>query len=221
MSDTVIIQRAVESGIDWSNIVSALIALLAAGTGVYAVDNWKREFRARARHEIARKIVRAVIDVREGFRTVRNPFMSAQELAHALKEAKVDVSAVPLESDEASKHAYNLRLQELGNAFRELRVAILEAEAELGSQFREAHYPLWALRATLVTNLTGYFRTLKSKRPLAEERAEQIDNILYDHSTQTESGPKPDEFQQKVETECDKLFVLAQDYLAWKRSAPK
>jgi len=201
---------------NWTQILTSITSRIFAGAGVYALQNWKREFRIRQRHDVAKKFIGAVLDVRYAFTLVRSQFQSRLELEAAFQSKYPGrIFDFIEDGDDSSAALYEQRLAVMGDAFNVLRSAAIEAEVIFGKQFRDAHLYLWRERAKLLTALRKYYQPMLSERSMPDEEYDKIDKILYDSTAYSPADVRPDEFQQGVEDECNRLLAMSRQYLAW------
>lgn len=159
-----------------------LLAVTAWGVSVAArgLNTWKEQLKGSAEWELARRLLRAVYRLRDALDDVRNPFMSAGELAGA---------RATLGSDEAGKNeaenlndstiaAYQVRWESARKAVAELQVELVEAEVLWGQEAKASMEPLRHCWVNLFSHLQFHLRGL-SGRPPSAALADKVDKTVF------------------------------------------
>lgn len=111
----------------------ALAAVTTAGVAVYGVNRWRSELRGRAEFQTARELMRATLQVRDQIRSVRAPFIAAQEFPDGYSPIGTSNKVKPVD---AWAHVYRNRWNPLQAALVELEAQQLEAEVLWGEAIR-------------------------------------------------------------------------------------
>ena len=109
-------------------------AVTTAAIAVYGVNRWRSELRGRAEFQTARELLRATYQVREKIRSVRAPFIAAQEFPEGYSPIERHSEVKPAD---AWAQVYRSRWKPLENALVELEAQQLEAEVLWGAAIRE------------------------------------------------------------------------------------
>lgn len=110
------------------DIVTAIAAVATAFIAWRGLSVWKEQLRVKDDYELARRYLRALYDVREGFKLVRNPMIITGEFQQAADEAGLDTEPGNPMSDAAEAAVYDQRLKVLYDAWAATTEAGLDAE---------------------------------------------------------------------------------------------
>lgn len=120
---------------DIVELIRNVITALAAGTGatvaVVGLRTWRKQLRGKTEYELARRLLRAALKVRDELAYVRGPFISAGEIAAAVEESGTDVD---MPSEEAGEIARARRWKYLTDALSDFELEALEAEVIWGGE---------------------------------------------------------------------------------------
>ncbi len=134
-------------------------ALVGAGVAVFGLKTWRHQIRGKVEYETARKVLRAVLEVRECVAGVRAAFISVGEMLEAFDEAGIDPSTVQLPGDSRTDQlVYVSRWKPLSEAITQLESEGLEAEVLWGSAIRSAFGELRRQIATLRFAVDNHLR---------------------------------------------------------------
>src|SRR5258706_15365169 len=108
-------------------VVVTAAAVTGAIVALLGLNAWRRQLSGKTEYDVALRFLRAVYKLRDAVGLVRSPFMSAGEMAHAVKET--DPSR-PSEGSplEATAAAYELRWKSIMEAMSDIQLVELEAE---------------------------------------------------------------------------------------------
>ncbi len=177
----------------YSDALTGVAALIAAGVAIYGVNEWKRQFKWRIEYETARRYIRALYRVREAInRDVRNPTISKSEFDGAKEAAELNGSTV---TDE-NRHwiVYLKRWEKLSAARVDLRAELLETEVLWGKDIGKAEWKLQLLIGELYAKIHMHFMNLQNV-------TDSFDYLYYTDGQ--------DEFSQRV----DKAIVGVEQLL--------
>ena len=188
-----------------------VVVMVAAATGaivaVKGLTAWKRQLAGKTEYEVALKFLRAVYKVRDAISQVRNPFMSVAEIATALKETDMapesDPGQVPGHITQAA--TYTVRWKTVTEAWSDLQITILEAEALWGEQVVKLVSPLRKCVSELNVSINMYLRDSadpKGERTFREHH-EKVFQVLYwvsDDSKEDSFSGKMQEAVRAVES---------------------
>ena len=175
-------------------IVTTGAAVAGAWVAVSGLRAWRAQLIGKAEYELARRLLRGALEVREQIAVVRGPFMSAGELSAALSEEAGEKEANLSNSEQLKKAttlAYNHRWSGVSKAMSDLRLDVLEGEVIWGEPIKAAHRTLSECVAELQTSLITYLRA-PYNRPLPN--MEQHFAVVY----QISDDPARDPFTVKV-----------------------
>lgn len=114
--------------------VLVISAITGAAVAVKGLATWRTQLKGRSEYDLARRFLRATLELRDAIARVRAPFMSAGEIQAAADEAGIKLTWGPGDKNhvEASRVARNMRWQGVHEAASALRVEELEAEVLWG-----------------------------------------------------------------------------------------
>lgn len=161
---------------DTADIVTALAALIGVGLAVYGFNAWRDQLRGKTNYELARRYLRAVYKIRDTVKSVRNSFMSNDEISSALNEAnKRDAHY----KDSAEKAVYVQRWKKVVESKSDLEVELLEAEVSWGESAIEVEKNFETCVRKLFAALKIYIE-VEGVRPdmdIIREQGKQINTI--------------------------------------------
>lgn len=182
------------------DIILALAALATACIAYNGLSTWKKELKGKSEYTLAKEVLRAIYQVREGFKHVRDPLMSGYE--YPKDTIGPNGMLIPEKEYEAFSHAYDKRWEVLKNALMELEEKHIEAQVEWGPENQAKIIGIRKCAKQLQFIIWDF---LERKRKPDQERWRQENtdpkeitkydrkqtSILYDH------GPE-NEFTQQI-----------------------
>lgn len=174
---------------------TGLAAIGAVWIGALGLRTWSAQLKGKTEYDLARRILRAVYEVRVRIGYVRNPFMSAGEIATAFEAAGIEDTGDGAH-ERASELVYAQRWNKLADAMSDLEVESLEAEVLWGPDVRQTISGLKRRAAELYVAIQRELRW-KSGTGLGRvdpDGVEKNDRILY----MTSIDPEQDEFAADV-----------------------
>ncbi len=201
----------------WADIVNKLLTGVAAIGALYVawsgLHTWKRQLRGQAEYDVARRVLRAVLRLRDEFAVVRSPVISGGEFVAAFKGAGLEPpEPVELVGVKGQELVYERRWKRLIEASTELEAEVLEAEVLWGQAIRAPELILRRLRAEIYSAVRMYMDLLSSPRPsesLSQVVHEQ-ERILY----QAGSPGKEDEFGGRIEAAVKSFETILRPHLS-------
>ncbi len=124
------------------DVVQLLAVVVGVAIAWRGLQTWRDQLAGSTEYELARRVLRAVYQLREAIAHVRAPFVAVEEWAdrpnrnHERRDSR-DERAADL------WFAYYKRWQRIVPAHSELEVALLEAEVLWGSELKEAREKLF------------------------------------------------------------------------------
>jgi hypothetical protein len=178
--------------------VAALITSIIAFMGL---STWREQLRGKTDYDIARNYLKSTLHLRNELQGVRNPMISLNEQASAVKEKGDQFSSsLMTENQKQNMAVYSVRWDKVIKAWQKLDDDILEAEVSWGSSAERVSRPLIActreLHSAVYLFLSGYSTVLK-------------DNIIYNQGSQD----TPDEFSKKILSSVEKIEEFLAKYL--------
>jgi hypothetical protein len=175
--------------VDCATIVREVVVTLAAGIGavvaILGLKTWQNQFKGRTEYDLARRLLRAALGVRDRMRSVRNPFMSPEEIQEAMKAAGFTEEQMKQKilTPEANLAVYNARWRPLAEAVSDLHIESLEGEVIWGSAIHQRLRPLLDSVGKLRLALFRYLRIEAGIRPQPTgDKMDEIDAVVYDAS---------------------------------------
>jgi hypothetical protein len=165
----------------------SIVTTIAVGIGAYAalsgLNTWREQLRGKTEYELARRLMRSALDVRDMANSFRHPAIGGGEMLDALRESGIDPAKVDLITDKrATPLVYQRRWSRVAKAMSDLHVEILEAEVLWGDSPREceeglrrAVHPLWAA----MTMRFGRERPDSPQDEGARKREQEQFHIIY------------------------------------------
>jgi hypothetical protein len=125
---------------DIGGILSALVSVGLLILAAYGLHKWQTELRGHTEHDVARQMIKAILDLRDAIRKTRVAVVFDTEFMDrpiGTSESKDEYDAIRMVSNE--QYAYGKRLSGLLSIARQFEAAAIEAEV------------LWRDKATTVT----------------------------------------------------------------------
>jgi hypothetical protein len=166
--------------------VKALTGVGALVVAALGLQTWRRQLYGTAEYERARRLYRAVLEVRDQLTAVRSPFISIGEMTAAFKEIGAEPEGGDVSRDKrADQLVYDRRWKGVVKAMTDLRVELLEAEVLWGDSVRAPETQLrqcvGSLYAAVLSHVQNRHDTNRESRGSAELRQKHFD-LLYDQS---------------------------------------
>ncbi|WP_372715964.1 hypothetical protein [Novipirellula sp.] len=177
---------------DFTVSVASVVGVFIAIRGLNA---WRKQLRGNTEYDLARRLMKAALKVREGIRTVRNPFMSNAEIDEAVRDQYPNDTAKNIPHFDSSTAVYNARWRAISDAMLDLKLELIEAEVIWGAGAKEQLEPLQKCVADLRIALSQHLQ-LRSKRPppFEPDKVNEIDRIVFEVSDR----PEKDDYTKRV-----------------------
>lgn len=170
--------------------MTGIAAAIAAGVAVAGLQTWKRQLQGTAAYDVSRRLLRSVYRLREEIRALRSPFMSAGEIASAMKAAGIEPPQSGTPGKDSQEAAYNVRWRRVADAQTAFAAEVLEAEALWGGGIRPWADELFGCTGQLHFSL-GRWVSPRSQM-LSDEQDRKLMGIVYD------GDDPPSEFTSKL-----------------------
>jgi len=182
-----------------TEIIQSITAIIIAGVAIYGLKEWKKQIRGKTNYEVARRYLKASLELRDAMKYVRNPFIPASEMQSALKEHGFS-SDEYTDNLKTNRAVYSVRWKKVQEAWTSLEAESLEAEVCWGSDIASISRPLINLTRELFAELQMY---------LDGNRKSLKDELIYN----TGSDENPDDFSKKVNQCIDKIREFLKPHL--------
>ena len=171
-------------------IINTLAIVGGAIMAVIGVNAWKKQLKGSTEYELAKRYLKSVYKIRDAIKFVRNPFISIDEMAVALKENGVENPDYS-NNQQTNRVVYSVRWKKVMEARTDLDVELLEAEV------------LWGKEAVnVVSDLNAQINKLYiSLKMFLEERSIKPNrDIIYDMGDQDTFNPEVKKAIEKIES---------------------
>lgn len=177
-----------------TSILSVVVAFGAVAVASMGLATWRRQLRGSAEYDLARRVLRAVLRVRNEITAIRNPFILPAEANAALAEAGVTPSADRHNIENSL--VYERRWNRLVQARADLDIELLEARILWPSDLQNAQKALASCVSELWSAVLREVRKLQDRgvTETADAR-EKREAILY----QIDDDPSSEAFAARVE----------------------
>jgi len=193
------------------DVVTIVAGLSGITVALIGLSTWKRQLRGGQRHEIARKLMKSVLLIREELRSFRNPFISAGEIAAAMaSQGDSTPASGPTSHAGFERAVYAARWKPVVEAATEFRVASLEAEAMFGSEAVAVVEGLQKLLSELGVAVSEFLRYSEPGRPLTAITAK----IKEDYRAKVQAPTADDDFGNRVAGAIAEIEEFSRKYLA-------
>lgn len=164
----------------FADLVIGAAALWAAYVAYCGLHTWRKQLAGGTEYELARRVLKAAITVREAINRIRADFT-------------VDA--------EGSRQQWS----GVAAAWSQLRAEALEAEVVWGKDIHSQIEPLRKLMAKLRSALHRMVRAASDNRAMLDEAAmEALDAVVYDRST----PEQVDDFTRELDAAMDQLIAF-------------
>lgn len=177
------------------------LALTVAGIIVASggLSTWKKQIRGKKIFEVSYNLNYSVLKLRDAIKHVRNPAIWNNENYKALQYFKNKypdrIDDVNLEKN-SSIYVYEMRWEEITNAYTEMESHLLAAEVLWGSEILDKIKHLRKKVNELNISLQQHLNP-----NLATKKPEELNKIIYDVGNENEK----DAFSQEVDTAVDEI----------------
>lgn len=175
---------------DWTDFREGLLPIVAIfGLGVAwaGLLTWRKQLKGKTEYELARRLLKAVFDVRNALRWVRDPLLVGDQT-----------------------EVYEARLQEVDRALPGLRVEVLEAEVLFGTEAVKSRVPaLHQCVIELRIALRGFLRHQAGALQLPDGKVAEYEQTLFDTGTDEE----PDEYGATLNEAVEAFEAWLRPYL--------
>ena len=182
------------------SVVSQLILTVSAVTGavvaVAGLTTWRKQLRGRTEYDLARKLLRAVLQVRDEIRFVRSPFILAGEFLAAYRAENQEPPATGVSGQEGLRLVYHHRWRQLQAALSDLRVDLVEGEVHWGEPLRRLGDRLWRKISELHSAMELYMQDIEHEPRDERGRVRHEEHFAIVHAGA--SGGTPDGFESDV-----------------------
>lgn len=196
------------------DVVTALTALTAGIIAVIGLRAWRKQLRGKTEYELARRLLRASLNVRDAIKHVRNPIKWGGEISHSLREAGIEIQ--PNDSQFQAKSeasVYQFRWKKLQEAMSDLEVELLEAEVSWGDDIVGKVQPLRKCIGKLHGKI--WLHTYELEHPThrvteeSEKNRQEVASVVYWVS----DDPKEDPFSGEVKAAVDQIADFLKPHL--------
>lgn len=204
---------------EWIEIVQRLattFATISAGTVAWlGLRAWHVQLRGRTEYDLARRLLRAVFEVRDQIASVRMSFVPVAEIVEAVKGAGLDPENVNLVDDPRRLSlVYQRRWIPLSKALSSLAAEAVEAEVLWGQDVRNLEIQLRQLVGQLNGALNVYLRDRGQQHRNPEKAAERIERMAAIVYSDLEDA---DAFGSEVEAVVARFEELLRPRLRFRR----
>ncbi len=168
----------------------ALAGVIAAFQGLSA---WKKQLRGRAEYDAARKLYKAILQLRDAISFVRKPFIPQSETIKAVNQFKKENPEATINENAA---VYQLRWNKIIEAISAVQLESLEAEVLWGDEVGKIIKPLNQCVGKLNSHLAMFLNP-----QLYGSSTRDFNSIIYEVVSDTEK----DEFTIEIEHEVQQV----------------
>ncbi len=184
-----------------ADLVSAIGSILTVPAVFYGawvahqgLNTWRKQLRGTYEFDLARRLLRAVLEVGDELESFRGTMLSNAEMFEAMKCAGIDMASVNVMKDpRAEPLAYRRRWRRVLKARSRLHVAVVEAEVIWGNDAKaielDLEKPLRLVYAAMEMFADRNDRATESK---------ETRDLYHKLRGHLNSGAKPDEIADQV-----------------------
>lgn len=161
------------------NIVSPILGLVIATFGVFT---WRLQLKGKTEYELSRRLLKAVYELREAIKVVRNPAIVPEEVVSAFRKKGLSDEEINKKGGIAFNTGvvYESRWENISNALSTLEVEELEAEVLWGNEIKEKTLRFKRCTYTLNLNLKRLYRQDSGQRNYGHKKMEEIHQVIWD-----------------------------------------
>ncbi|MEX0719938.1 MAG: hypothetical protein WD059_04660 [Balneolaceae bacterium] len=161
------------------NIVAPILGLVIAAIGVFT---WRIQLKGKTEYELSRRLLKAVYELRDAIKVVRNPAIIPEEVVSAFRKKGLSDEEIIKKGDIVfSKDVvYEYRWKYITTALSTLEVEELEAEVLWGKEIKEEIHRFKQCTYKLNLNLKRLFRQEVGKRNFSKEKLDEIHKVVWD-----------------------------------------
>lgn len=184
-----------------ASLLQVIVAAAAVWVAHRGLQTWRHQLYGTVEYDHARRLYRAVLELRETLAGVRAPYISGGEIASAFSEAGVEPTHDGLNIDPRSDGiVYNRRWGAVQKARVSLHAELLEAEALWGAGVTETARPLFACIGELYAAVMWRIResspqsTRRHREPSESEMrlSQRMNDVIYS------TGSDDDEYAKRL-----------------------
>lgn len=188
-------------------IVAPIIGLIIAALGVFT---WRMQLKGKTQYELARRLLKAVYELREAIKVVRNPAIVPEEVVSAMKDKGFSDDEISNEVNPLlfrQDLVYEKRWKGISNALSTLEVEALEAEVIWGEEIQDKAIRFKRCIYKLNINLKRNFRQESSSRNYDHDKMEKIEQIIW------EGGEDSNPFDREINESIKEIEDFLRPYL--------
>ena len=174
------------------DFLTSLSLVVAGVVAIAGLRTWRRQLKGTTEYELARRVVKAAYRLRDAIDKLRSPLITAAETASALKETGIEITAKDPNPHAAQSYAvYQVRWKPIADAFHDLELEALEAEALWGRTVRDTIMDLRRSVNKLFSALDLILRQESNPDAgiLDRPTREAFEKIIYRMSEKQEDDP--------------------------------
>lgn len=188
-----------------NDVVSAGCAVVVAAAAALGLRTWREQLRGASEYELARRLLRAALKVRDGIELVRSRFIFGGEIDAAIKSSGTQLPENP---NERSRRGYELavgvRWKRLVAVTSEFEAELMEAEVLCGTELQREGQTLRELVLKLGNALEDHLeinRDPVSPLPATPEEAKKRNAIIW----RSIGADSADEYKDAVAASIGKI----------------
>lgn len=179
------------------DLVLGAAAVVGAVVAIRGLNTWNRQLRGGAEYELARRVGRAVLRLRDALKGVRHPIMMADEQPYP-PEKEAERMTQDQKRFYGLSGAYQKRYDKVQSARAELEAELQETEVLWGGELRELCQPLFTLERELFVDVYTYVMicnpdTHAESKQVQEELRRKRREVLYDTALFGDPDPFADD----------------------------
>lgn len=211
-------QQIISNTKDIASILSgaaAVAAFIAAFVAWKGLKSWRDQLTGRTEYELARRILRAVYQLRDAIQAVCNPAIFPSEFLQARDESGIQPDdSIPGTNAEDIQAVYNQRWKLITAAISDLGVESLEAEVLWGQEVVQHLKPLRHQCVSKLRMHLEHYISMRNDNPyqqpnLSAEEYQETHNIIY----MTSNDPSKDAFTGEITQAVQSFENFIRSYL--------
>lgn len=187
----------------YSEGMIALASILGVIFGSSWLDTSKQKMRGKLDHDIARKYLKAVLELRDAIKITRSPFIPVEEMLISLEKKGFKPDDYE-DKEKVNRSVYSLRWDKVQKGYTSLEEITTEAEISWGTDAVKVQEGLNALvrkLGSVIWLFLNYPEDFHGRKPEGER------DVLY--GTYDEN----DEFAKDLNREIEEIRIFLKNYL--------
>jgi hypothetical protein len=198
------------------SLLKDLVTIVSLSVGVFVavrgINTWRHQLMGTADFDLAKRLLTATYRLRNALESVRNPLITAEEFANAIKETHLDIKPEDPNFRAASTASvYEIRWRPVVEAYQAIELEAVEAEAIWDKEARTATSTIRKSVITLYNALGQVLEDMQSQTtPFPDKQSLEANRrIVFSMALE----PDKDPFLKELNPAINAIEDLARPHL--------